>query len=103
MKYLNLSQSNDEQRLLEKIEEFVSLSNEELIAKYNREVRIGIVGVRAQMIHIWALHHTFLKRFNKSPMGTEDNSSISLGSKIFYDPSLENFWTYCENWYAIHF
>ena len=97
MKYLYDSRNGENESILEKTNEFLVLSNEELISKYNREVRIGIVGVRAQILHIIALHQTFLKRFKKSPVRVVESSAISLSGEIVYSPTLENYVMFEEN------
>ena len=69
----------------------IAISNEELISSYKREAKMGIVGVRAQMLHIIALHQVFLKRFKKSPIKIEENTFISLTGEIIYNKAEETF------------
>lgn len=91
MNYLYDSRNGENEKIVEKTKELLVLSNEELISKYNREVKIGIVGVRAQILHIIALHHTFLKKFKKSPIKVVDDCFVSLGKEVVYNPTLQTF------------
>ena len=97
MEYLYLPQIGDKESILEKVQELLLLSNEELISSYNRQFKIGVVGARAQMLHIIALHQSFLKRFKKSPVIIVDNCVISLSGEIVYNATLENFVVFEQN------
>ncbi|MDM9630234.1 hypothetical protein [Robiginitalea aurantiaca] len=87
MKYLFISRPGDPESFKEYFKKFELLSNDSLLAQYNREVQIGIVGVHAQALKLLALRKIFLKRFGKSPVLLKDDM-ISLTGKhnVFPDP-----------------
>ena len=60
---------------------FAKASDEELIEDYNRELRIGITGVRQQAIYLTALNEEMAKRFGKSPVESE-GCVIGLSGKV---------------------
>jgi|SRR5690554_3789369 len=91
MEYLYLPQTGDKESILENLQKLQLLSNEDLISDYNKQVDIGVVGVRAQMLLMIALHQTFLKRFRKSPIKIVDNCVFSLSGKISYQAALKSF------------
>lgn len=68
MDYIYISQNGDRESILERRNQLMVLSDKEIVSQYNREAKMGIVGVRAQILHIIALHQVFLKRFKKSPI-----------------------------------
>jgi hypothetical protein len=57
-------------------------NNQELLDAYNREARIGIVGVRAQATFIKAIHQAFIERFGISPVYGMHKNLIQLSGKL---------------------
>ena len=53
--------------------ELKKLPLSKLIEKYNREARMGIVGVHQQGLFIIALHFEFIRRIENSPIKFEGN------------------------------
>ena len=67
------------------IERFNQYTNQELVDAYNRESKMGIVGVRRQALFLLALNHAFLNRFKNSPSLNEDLDqvkSLRINDKI---------------------
>jgi hypothetical protein len=82
MEYLFIQRLGDREKIIAQLNEFKTCSKEELVARYNRTVEIGIVGAHAQAQMIVALHQAFRAAFEKSPIKIVDNAIISLTGKI---------------------
>lgn len=81
LKYVMIPRPGDRESALENVARLSTLSQEELLSKYNRQVEIGIVGVHAQAVMLLALRHIMLKVFGDSPVKFEENVLISLSGK----------------------
>ncbi len=67
------------------VEQLRSYNNEELVNAYNRESKMGIVGVKRQALFLVALNHVFIKKLKKSPLLKEDfdqTHSIGINGQI---------------------
>jgi hypothetical protein len=64
----------DEIRLIRYRSELRALDHDELVAAYNRQARIGVVGVRAQLLHLQAMHEVFMNVFGRSPFVTKGHA-----------------------------
>ena len=82
MEYLFIQRPGDREKIMEHFERFNKCSKQELVQHYNKLVEIGIVGVHAQAVMIVGLYQAFIFIFGKSPISIEENSIISLTSKI---------------------
>lgn len=82
MEYLFIQRIGDREKITALLNEFKTCSKEELVARYNRTVEIGIIGAHAQAQMIVALHQAFRSAFVKSPITIVDNTIISLTGKI---------------------
>ncbi len=82
MEYVFIQQETDLPIILKLFKEFKLLSKHELVFRYNNNVRIGIVGSRAQAQMLIALYNAFNFSFGSSPIKIEDNVIISLTGKI---------------------
>ena len=80
---------SDIDTIKENIRNLESSSDQELIDLYNREAKMGLVGVNAQAIHLCALGHLFHKRFGESPVKVEDNVITINGKASLIDGKLE--------------
>ena len=78
MEYLFIATKDDIQRIKEYIENLKYKSNTELVAAYNREAKIGIVGVRQQIRYLLALRYEFMKRFGESPVYVVNNRFVEM-------------------------
>jgi hypothetical protein len=78
MEYVLIQREGFKEEFVEQIEMLNNLSSEELIARYNRQVEIGIVGVYKQAIFLVALRWVFKSRFNQSPILVEANIIVSI-------------------------
>ena len=81
MKYVFISREGDQETFRTFYKNLEAFPNEILLEQYNREVKIGIVGVHAQALKLLALRKIFLERFGESPIIFEDNMVISLTGK----------------------
>lgn len=82
MEYLFIQRPGDKEKIMELLIEFKQCSKQELVARYNRTVEVGIVGVHAQAQMLVALYNAFKTAFGKSPIKVEENSIISLTGTI---------------------
>lgn len=82
MEYLFIQQETDLPIILNLFKEFKLLSKQELVYRYNNNVRIGIVGSQAQAQMLIALYNAFNLSFGSSPIKIENNVIISLTGKI---------------------
>jgi hypothetical protein len=84
MEYLLITTHDDSPLVKEFLNSLVPLELEELIEAYNRQVVIGIVGVRKQALYNLALGIAFKRRTGQSPVRYELNV-LSLTGKIAKD------------------
>ena len=82
MEYLFISNKDDVQPIQEYLEILKDKSDTELVAAYNREAKIGIVGVRQQIRYLMALRYELQKRFGESPIYIKDNCVVGLLGQI---------------------
>jgi len=78
MAYLFISNKDDVQPIQEYLEILKDKSNTELVAAYNREAKIGIVGVRQQIRYLLALRYEFMKRFGESPVYVSEQYVVGI-------------------------
>ncbi|MBL7844015.1 MAG: hypothetical protein JNK44_09145 [Cyclobacteriaceae bacterium] len=72
----------DETRIaLAKIQ-FEQQSPAELIAWYNKQQQLGMVGVHRQVLHCIALHEVFQERFGYSPFVVEGRLVVGFGDPL---------------------
>lgn len=81
MEYIYIRREGDSESLKNNVLKLNEVTNENLIASYNKEVECGITGVHSQAIYLMAMGHTFFKRFGKSPIHMENNI-LGLGKKV---------------------
>jgi hypothetical protein len=82
LEHVFIPRMGDRERVVELYENLKKSSKAELVASYNNAVRIGIVGVHAQALHLIALNWSFKDAFQKSPIKIEENVLISLTGAI---------------------
>ena len=64
-----LNMSEDDQQMIRKDEHgFKRWTDKQLAEKYFGQARLGITGVRRQMLYLIALRNTMKDRFGKSPI-----------------------------------
>ncbi len=80
--YIFIQRKEDLQQLVSLENNLNTISQEELINKFNREAKIGFTGVHKQALLILALNQQFIKRFNDAPITIENNSILSLKGVI---------------------
>lgn len=81
-KYIFIQRKEDFQKLVNLKNNLNTISQEELINKFNREVKIGFTGVHQQALLIIALNQQFIKRYNDAPVIIENNLILSLKGTI---------------------
>lgn len=81
-KYLFIQRKEDLQQITNLNNSLDNSNQEELINKFNREVKIGFTGVHQQALLILALNQQFIKRYNDAPVTIENNSILSLKGTI---------------------
>ena len=82
MIYVLIQLEGFREEFLEQLARYKKMTSEELVASYNRQVEIGIVGVYRQAISIAALMVEFDKRFTQTPILLEANILLSLTDKV---------------------
>ena len=82
LEHVFIPRMGDREHVVELYENLKKSSKPELVASYNNAVRIGIVGVHAQALHLIALNRCFHDAFQKSPIKIENNVLISLTGAI---------------------
>ena len=82
MKYVVVSQGRDQEEIENYQVSFRKYSNEALIEAYNKQARLGIVGVHQQAWYLLALRQVLIERFGESHVELEDGCVISLKGPI---------------------
>jgi hypothetical protein len=82
MEYVFIQQETDLPIFLKLFKEFQLFSKQDLVFRYNNNIRIGIVGSRAQAQMLIALYNAFNLSFGSSPIKIQNNLIISLTGKI---------------------
>ena len=81
MEYIYVYREDDAAEILEYRVGFIKKTAEELVELYNREARMGIIGVHRQTLYLLALKIEFDERFGLSPISFED-SVLGIGKEI---------------------
>lgn len=90
VKYVLNLHENDREHTQAYQEQFRLKTREELIELYNKQLKIGIVGVRMQSLYLYALRQVMIDEFGISPIDLEKGMVISLTGKAkLSDGSLE--------------
>ena len=82
MIYLFIPQTGDREAIDIRLSALENTSTTELITIYNKTQKTGIVGVRAQIHGILALHYRFNTVFGSSPIIIKDQFEVSLQTSI---------------------
>ena len=82
MTYLFIPQVGDRAAIDIRLNALSSSSKAALIATYNKTQKTGIVGVRAQIHGILALHYRFNAVFGSSPISIKDQFEVTLQNPI---------------------
>jgi hypothetical protein len=78
---LNPDQSDEMIIAMAKID-YEEKTNADLIEYYNRQQKLGMVGVRRQVLHMVALHEVFQERFGHSPFRASGALAVGFGPPI---------------------
>lgn len=78
MTFVYYQRPDDKERIQEFYDYYKKLNHDKLILDYNRNCRIGFVGVHAQGLAMIAMHFLFIKRYGKSPFSFEDNILLNF-------------------------
>lgn len=82
MTYLFIPQAGDREVIDTRLSALENVTKAMLIATYNKYQKTGIVGVRAQIHGILALHYRFNAVFGSSPISIKDQFEVSLHNPI---------------------
>ena len=82
MIYLFIPQTGDREAIDIRLSALENTSTTELITIYNKTQKTGIVGVRAQIHGILALHYRFNAVFGSSPISIKDQFEVALQTPI---------------------
>lgn len=82
MIYLFIPQTGDREAIDIRLSALENTSKTELITIYNKTQKTGIVGVRAQIHGILALHYRFNAVFGSSPISIKDQFEVSLQNPV---------------------
>ena len=72
------SRPGDEEKIRFYLNRFAKETDKELVADYNKQAKLGFVGVHQQMLFMLAVHYEFIKRFGESPVVVEDHGGIKI-------------------------
>lgn len=78
LEYLYMPMAGDRERILENLEKLKLQTKEELVDAVNRQIKVGVVRVRAQLIYLIALRMEMLKRLGWSPIYVKDDCIIGI-------------------------
>jgi hypothetical protein len=82
MTYLFIPQAGDREAINTRLSALENATKAILIATYNKYQKTGIIGVRAQIHGILALHYRFNTVFGSSPISIKDQFEVSLQAPI---------------------
>lgn len=81
-KYLFIQRKEDLQQIINLNNNLENINQEELVNKFNREVKIGFTGVHQQALLVLALNQEFIKRYNEAPVTVENNVVLRFKGTI---------------------
>lgn len=82
MKYILILRPGDDKRIAENKKYFEEKTMQELVDAYNREAKMGIVGVHSQALHLLALRQEFIERLLECPIYIEDEYFLGLKGEV---------------------
>ena len=82
MTYLFIPQAGDREAIEIRLSALENATKAVLISTYNKYQKTGIVGVRAQIHGILALHYRFNAVFGSSPISIKDQFEVALHTPI---------------------
>jgi hypothetical protein len=82
LQHLYISRPGDKDRIRENYASLMDISDEQLVENYNRQARLGIVGVHAQVLFLLAMNVQFMFRFGTSPLTIKDQVIIRFSGLI---------------------
>ena len=82
MTYLFIPQAGDREAIEIRLSALENATKAVLISTYNKYQKTGIVGVRAQIHGILALHYRFNAVFGSSPISIKDQFEVALQNPV---------------------
>ena len=82
MTYLFIPQAGDREAINTRLSALENATKAILIATYNKYQKTGIIGVRAQIHGILALHYRFNAVFGSSPISIKDQFEVALQNPV---------------------
>ena len=80
--HVYFARHGDREIILQRIEYYKSLTDEELKEESIRKRKLGFVGAHRQALEIIAFHNVMKQRFGDSPIHIEGNSILSLKEDV---------------------
>ena len=85
LSYVFIQREGDREAVGKLLQSFNANSTVELVDYYNKQQKLGMVGVHAQAQAIVALNIAFNQRFGKSPIKITENIIVELTEPIQLD------------------
>ena len=82
MTYLFIPQAGDREAIEIRLSALENATKAVLISTYNKYQKTGIIGVRAQIHGILALHYRFNAVFGSSPISIKDQFEVALQNPV---------------------
>ncbi len=78
MEYIFIAREGDKAAVVEYKERFDKKTSQELIDDYNKQAKLGIVGVHQQALCLIGMAYSFKKRFADSPIYLTDGTVLGM-------------------------
>lgn len=91
LEFVYISQKGDREAVAQHVEQLADKSNQEVVDLYNRQVKIGVVAVRAQMLYLVALRLLMIERFGDSPIYINDGYILGVGGQIVLNDDVTSY------------
>jgi hypothetical protein len=83
MKGIYVSRATDQESFNKYYTDLIQESNQHLIDEYNKQAKLGFVGVHQQIVYLIALRKVMNTRFGKSPIRIENEVVVSMSGQIY--------------------
>lgn len=85
LEYLYVPKEGDKERVASDLSKLELKSRQELIDAYNGQLKVGVVGARAQMLFLVALRLAMIKCFGHSPIYVKDKYVLGIEGEVKLD------------------
>ena len=83
MKGIYVSRATDQESFNHYYTDLMHESNQNLIDEYNKQAKLGFVGVHQQIVYLLALRKAMNIRFGKSPITIENDIVVGMSGQIY--------------------